>query len=151
MASSQFRPPSAKVFQFLYSIGLGTLVGKMVLLLTTTGRKSGLPRTTALQYEEIGDDIYLGSSRGLEADWVKNILANPQVKIQVKKCQIVGNAEVVTDAERIADFLQVRLQRHPRMVGMIMKSDGLPEKPSRADLAEYARKLALVIVRPIAS
>lgn len=44
--------------------------------------------------------------------------------------------------------MELRLQRHPRMIGMIMKSEGLPEKPSRADLEEYARKITLVIVRP---
>ena len=61
----------------------------------------------------------------------------------------MGLAEVVTDCERIADFMQVRLERHPRMIGMIMKSEGLPEKPSRAELVEYSRKLAMVIVRPV--
>jgi hypothetical protein len=35
------------------------------------------------------------------------------------------------------------------MIGMIMKAEGLPEKPGQADLLEYSRKIAMVIVRPV--
>jgi hypothetical protein len=58
-------------------------------------------------------------------------------------------AETVTDPCRIADFLELRLKRHPRMVGKILKSEGLPEAPSRAELEEYAQRLAMVIIRPV--
>ena len=46
-----------------YAIGLGPLIGRHVLLLTTTGRKSGLRRVTPLQYEEIDGVFYIGSAR----------------------------------------------------------------------------------------
>ena len=121
-------------------------MGRLVLLLTTTGRKSGQPRVTALQYEEIDGAIYLGSSRGIHADWVRNIHADQRVKIRVKDRRFDGLAEVVTDCDRIADFMQVRLESHPRMIGMIMKSEGLPEKPNRDELVDSSRKLAMVIV-----
>ncbi len=147
MDKRQFHSPPVHLFKALYVIGLGPQVGRLILLLTTTGRKSGQPRVTALQYEEIDGDIYLGSSRGMAADWVRNILANPEVLIQVKHHRFTGQAEVVTDAERIADFMQVRLERHPRMIGMILKSEGLPEQPSRNELVEYSCKLAMVIVK----
>lgn len=62
-----------KIHRVLYAIGLGPLIGRIVLLLTTMGRKSGLPRVTPLQYEEINGDYYLGSARGLKADWLRNI------------------------------------------------------------------------------
>ena len=123
------------------------MVGRLILLLTTTGRKTGLPRATALQYEEKNDDIFLGSSRGLKADWVRNILADPQVEVQVKNRKFTGQAEVISDPVRVADFLEMRLRNHPRMVGMIMRSEGLPERPSRTELEEYAKNIALVIIR----
>jgi deazaflavin-dependent oxidoreductase (nitroreductase family) len=41
----------------------------LVLLLTTTGRKSGRPRQTRLQYEKEGGVIYVASARGQQADW----------------------------------------------------------------------------------
>jgi len=48
---ARFHPPPADAIRLLYRLGLGPLVGRVVLLLTTTGRKSGLPRVTPLQAE----------------------------------------------------------------------------------------------------
>lgn len=149
MKHQQLRPPDVRMFKTLYALGLGPLVGRLVLLLTTTGRKSGLPRTTALQYEEVDGAIYLGSSKGAQADWFKNLVANPNVSIRVKSRQFSGQAEAVTDPVRIADFLELRLRRHPRMIGAMLKSEGLPATPSRAELETYASKLAIAIIRPL--
>lgn len=138
-----------KLHRFLYAIGLGPLVGKIILLLTTIGRRSGKKRVTPLQYEMIGSDYYLGSARGLQADWVRNIQANPNVEIRVGRRHVQGFAEVVTDVSKFADFLEIRLERHPRMIGLIMeKAHGLPRRPSRGQLETLAEKEALVIVHP---
>jgi deazaflavin-dependent oxidoreductase (nitroreductase family) len=149
MSSKQLRPPDVRVFKALYAIGLGPLVGRLVLLLTTTGRKSGLPRTTALQYEEVDGAIYLGSSKGTHADWFKNLVANPCVTVRVKSRQFSGQAQAVTDPALVADFLELRLRHHPRMVSTMLKAEGLSATPSRAELETYASNLALAIIRPI--
>jgi len=138
-----------KLHRVLYAIGLGPIIGRIILLLTTTGRKTGLKRITPLQYEEIDGKYYLGSARGLKSDWVRNIQVDPQVEIRVKSLNIQGQAEVVADPCRIADFVEVRLQRHPFMIGMIMqKAHGLPKHPSREQLEKLAEDEALVIVTP---
>jgi deazaflavin-dependent oxidoreductase (nitroreductase family) len=138
-----------RIHRVLYAIGLGSVVGKIVLLLTTTGRKSGLKRVTPLQYELIGDDYFVGAARGLQADWVRNIQACPYVELRVGKRELKATAEVVTDPYRFADFIEVRLARHPRMVGFIMeKAHGLPRRPSREQLEELARTEAFVILHP---
>ncbi len=138
-----------KIHRFLYAIGLGPVIGRIVLLLTTTGRKSGQPRITPLQYEQIDGAYYLGAARGLKADWVRNLQANPNVELRVGAKRVSGLAEVVTDPQRMADFLEVRLQRHPLMIGLIMqKAHGLPKHPSRAQLEKLAENEAVVIVRP---
>ena len=138
-----------KIHRVLYAIGLGPLVGRIILLLTTTGRKSGMKRVTPLQYEKIGEDYYLGAARGLKADWVRNIQSNPQVEIRVGAKRFEGCAEVVTDPCRFADFLEVRLERHPRLIGFIMeKAHGLPRHLSREQLEGLAKNEAVVIVHP---
>lgn len=138
-----------KVHRVLYAIGLGPLVGKFILLLMTTGRKTGRERVTPLQYELIGGDYYLGAARGLQADWVRNIQSDPHVEIRVGGKQVRGIAEVITETSRFADFLEVRLERHPRMIGLIMeKAHGLPRHPSREQLEELAGKEALVVIHP---
>ncbi|HEX5807703.1 MAG TPA: nitroreductase/quinone reductase family protein [Anaerolineales bacterium] len=138
-----------KIHRVLYAIGLGPLVGKIILLLTTTGRKSGKERVTPLQYERIGNNYYIGAARGLRADWVRNIQANPKVEVRVGSKQFCAHAEVVTDPATFADFLEVRLTRHPHLVGFIMqKAHGLSSHPSRGQLEELAKEEALVILHP---
>ncbi len=139
-----------KIHRVLYAIGLGPLVGRIILLLTTTGRRSGKKRVTPLQYEKIGGDYYLGAARGLKADWVRNIQSNPQVELRVGAKHVCGTAEIITDPSKFADFLEVRLARHPRMIGLIMeKAHGLPRHPSRGQLEALAKDEAFVIVHPI--
>lgn len=145
---SPFRAPPATIVKSLYRLGFGPIIGRFVLLLTTTGRKSGLPRVTPLQYEVVDGAIYIGSARGTKADWFRNILANPCVQVQVKSRSFEGRADAITEVSRIADFLEYRLKQHPWMLGMILKSDGMPAAPSRAELEEYAQRLAMVIIRP---
>jgi deazaflavin-dependent oxidoreductase (nitroreductase family) len=135
--------------QAAYALGLGPVLGKLVLLLITTGRKSGRPRVTPLQYEQQDGLFYLGSARGQSADWFRNILVNPQVEIRVKGSRFICRAQPVTDCERIADFLELRLKRHPKMVGAMLKSEGLAKNPTRAQLEGFASHLALVILEPI--
>jgi len=138
-----------KIHRVLYAIGLGPLIGKIILLLTTTGRRSGKKRVTPLQYELIGADYYLGAARGLKADWVRNIQSNPQVEIRVGTKCFQGMAEVITDPSKFADLMEVRLARHPHMVGLIMeKAHGLPRHPSREQLEELAKCEAVVVVHP---
>jgi deazaflavin-dependent oxidoreductase (nitroreductase family) len=138
------------VHRLLYSIGLGPIVGKIILLLTTTGRRSGQKRVTPLQYEEINGKYYLGSARGTLSDWFRNIEADGRVEVRVKNKQFRGLAEAVTDPVQIADFLEIRLQRHPLMIGLLMqKAHGLPKKPNREQLLELAGSEAMVIIQPV--
>ena len=58
------QPGTRRLYKFLnkppriaYALGLGPLVWGLVLLLTTTGRKTGLQRVTPLQYEQIEIDL----------------------------------------------------------------------------------------------
>ncbi len=143
-----YRPPAPYIFKALYARGFGPIIGRFMLLLTTRGRKSGLPRLTALQYEEIDGAIIVGSSRGIKADWYQNILADPHVLVRIKAREFRGQAEPSTDPVRIADFLEYRLKQHPRMVGAILRRAGLPMTPSRTDLERYASGLAMVVIRP---
>jgi deazaflavin-dependent oxidoreductase (nitroreductase family) len=133
--------------QILYALGLGPAYGRLVLLLTTIGRKSGLPRVTPLQYEEVDGVFYVASARGQQADWFRNIVANPQVEVRVKARHFHGVAEPITDPIPMADFLELRLHRHPRMIGTMFRVQGLPARPNRVQLEQYATKRTLVAIR----
>jgi len=103
---------------------------------------------TPLQFEEMDGKIYIAAAMGLKADWIRNIQANPKVEVRVKSQRYSGFAEVYTDIKVIADFLDVRLQRHPRMVGAILRARGIGIPTSRRDLEEYARQITLVVITP---
>jgi len=78
------------------SIG-GSIVGLPVLLLTTTGRKSGQPRTKPLCYFEEGQDLVLIASNG-GADkhpaWYLNLKNDPKVRLRLKGPEFPAVAEV---------------------------------------------------------
>ena len=135
--------------RLVYALGFGPIIGPLVLLLTTKGRVTGKPRVTPLQYERVDSSIVMGSSRGLKSDWVRNILADSRVEIRIGWNRWKGEAEVVDDLDRIIKFLEIRLQNHPRMVGAILKSNGIPSKPTRTALAKYAADTVIVIVEPL--
>ena len=135
--------------QVAYALGLGPLIGRFVLLLTTHGRKSGQLRVTPLVFEQRGDTILVASARGPSADWLRNIVANPEVSVRLGRRCFHGLAELTTDAERIADYLERQLRRNPRAFGAILRSEGLSSRPSRAELVRFTPRRPMVTIRPI--
>jgi len=94
---------------------IGGALGKMpVLLLTTTGRKSGQPRTWPLGYFRDGERTIIIASAGGEPThpaWYLNLTANPRVTVQIGQETIPMAAATATGAERerlwtrlVADF-----------------------------------------------
>ena len=131
-----------------YKHGFGP--ARVVMLLTTIGRKSGLPRQTPLQYEKVDDDYYIASARGKDADWFKNICANPNVHVQIRDLEFDATAEPVTDPIRIANFIELRLRRHPIMIRFIMHLvDGLPLRFNRTDIEKICQGKVMVILHPV--
>lgn len=91
----------------------GRELGLPVCLLTTTGRKSGLPRTRALVYLADGDRVVLVAAQGglpTQPQWVHNLLANPEVQVQIGSQIRSMRARVADDAERA--------QLWPRLVAL---------------------------------
>ena len=76
----------------LYRIGLARQAGKRFLLLTTTGRRSGRPHTCALNYVRDKDEVYVFAGRGPRADWYRNAMVTPDVRVQLGKEQWVARA-----------------------------------------------------------
>jgi deazaflavin-dependent oxidoreductase (nitroreductase family) len=143
----KFHPPN-KAFTKAYQKFLHLPMGRLVLVLTTTGRKTGKPHSIGLQYELIDDRYYVGAADGEHADWYRNILHSPKVSIQVGKKSIEATASTVDDPDQICDYLEMRLKRHPLMIRTILRIDGTAGKIDRAALLEYSRKIRLVILTP---
>lgn len=84
--------------------------GAPTLLLTTTGRRTGQPRTTALFYTPYGDRqvlvaSYAGDRR--HPQWYLNLEADPHVKVQIGNDAWTAMAEVIAGPERAALWSRV--------------------------------------------
>jgi len=93
--------------------------------------------------------FYLGSARGSNADWFRNIQANPQVELQIGSRRFRCMAQPLTDPASIADFLELRLKRRPKMMRAMLRLEGFPKQPVRADLEALAGQIAAVAIRPL--
>jgi deazaflavin-dependent oxidoreductase (nitroreductase family) len=79
------------------------ITGLPVALLTTTGRKTGKARTVPVASFEDGGDVLVIASFGGSPQhpaWFNNLVAKPEVTVQVKDRVYPARAEVVSGAER---------------------------------------------------
>src|SRR3954469_15697169 len=77
--------------------------GTQTLLLTTTGRRSGEPRTTPLIYGEHDGDYMIVASKGGADEppaWYLNLQEQPEVEVQVKADRFKARARTATDEEK---------------------------------------------------
>jgi len=79
--------------------------GAPTLILTTLGRRSGKPRRLALIYGQDGDRYVVVASKGgadQHPEWYLNLLANPEVQVQVKADRFRAKARTATPEEHEA-------------------------------------------------
>jgi deazaflavin-dependent oxidoreductase (nitroreductase family) len=77
--------------------------GTSVLILTTTGNRSGQSRSTPLIYGTHGDDYLVVASKGGAPDhpaWYLNLSAEPEVEVQVRGDRFRARARTATAEER---------------------------------------------------
>jgi deazaflavin-dependent oxidoreductase (nitroreductase family) len=82
----------------------GQFANSSLLLLHTTGAKSGQPRINPVAYTTDGDRYVIIASKGgapTNPDWYYNLVANPKVKVEVGTEQFQARATVPAELERI--------------------------------------------------
>ncbi len=111
-------PPWAKPFSVAHIMlyrATGGVIGywlgaQRALLLTTTGRKSGLPRTQPLTYFALEGALALVASNwGSDAPpaWYLNLVARPSAHVQLRREAFPVTAAVATPDERARLWLRV--------------------------------------------
>lgn len=81
----------------------GPFTGRSLLLLTTTGAKTGEVRTNPLAYSRDGDRFVIVASKGgapRNPDWFHNLRAHPEVTVELGPEKFRARATVADDAER---------------------------------------------------
>lgn len=99
-----------------WRMGLGPVLshpalgGNRMLALSCWGRKSGKERHTMLSMATANETDYVCSGWGRKSDWVKNIIENPQVTVQVGRRIYAAAARRVADREEYAGVIQAMFE-----------------------------------------
>ncbi len=94
----------------------GPFKGAPMLLLTTTGAKSGKQRISPLMYLPDGNRMLIFASKGgapTNPDWYHNLLAHPQTTVEVGTESFNVKATVLTGEERDR-FYAEQAKRYPQ-------------------------------------
>jgi deazaflavin-dependent oxidoreductase (nitroreductase family) len=110
--------------------------------ITTTGRKSGLPRRIEIYFHQFDGELYLTGRPGFKRDWVANIAANPEFTLHLKH------------GVRADVAVRGRLEPNPEERGRILyraltESWGSDPERSRAALDRWVESAPFVHFEPI--
>jgi deazaflavin-dependent oxidoreductase (nitroreductase family) len=89
----------------MWRLGLGPWINiwpevfGRIMVITHTGRVTGLRRQTPVNYEIVDGEIYCVAGFGPGADWYQNMIADPQVEVWLPDGWWKGVAEDVSDIE----------------------------------------------------
>ncbi|MBS9534263.1 nitroreductase family deazaflavin-dependent oxidoreductase [Mycobacterium sp. M1] len=103
----------------------GPFEGAPVLLLTTTGAKSGQPRTSPMMYLPDGDRIIVFASnegRDTHPSWYHNLRANPSATVEVGTETFPATATEITGEEHDRLYA-IQAERYPGFAGYQAKTD----------------------------
>ena len=96
------------------------------LYLTTTGRKTGKPHSSEIWYVEHEDCYVLCAEQREKSDWVKNVMANPNIQFYVAERNSdvspqAGTAHIVTDTADIQAIAPVFDAKYKWSTGLFVR------------------------------
>ena len=117
------------IYRVLDRFGASEVMRRRMVMLTTRGRRSGRPRTTALNYALDDGTVYVMSGFG-RTDWIRNIEADPHVEVALGREHWHGDAHLGTDPEERrramrAALVQAATQGPPGFVKPVLRRLGL--------------------------
>ena len=121
----------------------GPFKDSQMLLLTTTGRKTGQRHTTPMGYTVEDGGMYVMTTNALKPvipQWFFNLVANPEVTLEVGTETYQARAEVQSD-EASEAFLQRFAEREPRlkMALEMMAANAAPNPRRRIPVVRFER------------
>lgn len=104
-----------------------------LVVLETVGRSSGLPRRTPVGGRRTGQSFWMVSEFGRQSNYVRNIEANPRVRLQLDGAWISGTAAVVD-----SDDARARLRSLGWLNSLLVRQIGNELLTLRIDLDDPA-------------
>lgn len=106
----------AKLPILFYRLGLGGLLGEELILLNHIGRKTGAIHQTVVRivsHEAKPEIYYIASAWGYKSQWPRNLLAHPEIVVQIGRRKLTVNAQLITPEQGARVLLDYR-QRYPQ-------------------------------------
>ncbi|GAA3131201.1 nitroreductase family deazaflavin-dependent oxidoreductase [Streptomyces rameus] len=100
-------------------------------LLETTGRTSGLPRPTPVGGSRVGDSFWIVSEFGFTSHYIRNIQADPRVRVRIRGRWHHGTAHLLPEDDAVA-----RLRTLPRFNSAAVRAFGTDLLTVRVDLED---------------
>jgi deazaflavin-dependent oxidoreductase (nitroreductase family) len=123
-----------------WRLGLGRLAGRVLLLITVTGRTSGLPRRTPVAPHRVGGRTYVWCPYGGRSQWYRNLVANPVATVQSHRGTQVVRAERLSDEEVVQVVEELRVFDAP-WLRRYLDGEGVADTPE--DLVRNKDRLHL--------
>lgn len=135
---------------WLYRLGLGELVNTLdIMVLTTRGRSSGLPRHIAIEYRVHGSKIYLVSAWGSRPDWFQNLRQTPIVTIRRGEQVLSARAHVVDNAGEALRVLHLFRKRAPVFYDALIARLTSIENVNSRTLPDISNQFTIVRLEPL--
>lgn len=109
---------------YFYRLHLGWLVGRRILCLRHTGRKTGRVRTNCIEviHADRGRREYtVISAYGRRSDWFRNIMKNPPLELQIGRERFVPEFRILSPSEA-RQVLKEAFSEHPGEVKFFLKN-----------------------------
>lgn len=106
---AEYNRLTAEEFRANHGQVTGDFEGRPILLLTTTGAKSGRSHVTPLIYADYGDRLIVCAAAGGQPNhpaWYHNIVANPTVRVEVGDDDFRAEAVVTSGEDRAVIFAE---------------------------------------------
>lgn len=110
--------------------------------ITTTGRKTGVPRRVEIYFHQFDGDYYLTGRPGFKRDWEANIKANPEFTLHLKR-RITVDVPVIGVAESDPE------KRAAIIFRALTESWGSEPQEARANLGYYVDTAPFIRFRPV--
>ncbi|MGW8249713.1 MAG: nitroreductase/quinone reductase family protein [Anaerolineales bacterium] len=122
------------------------IASKSIMLITYTGRKSGLQHTTPVNYMRIADHgqpvLYTTSYR--QRVWWRNLRGGADVVVRLRGRGLPAQAQLIEEVDAVVSELDIYLRQAPqvgRYIGVNMGANG---EPDASDLRRAAEKMVVI-------
>lgn len=143
---SEFAKMVTKLPILTWRLGLGPIAGRLFMIITHTGRKTGNPHQTMVEYHTMNGIKYVVCAFGVKTQWYRNIMADPRVTIQTSDGTEHMVAVRVTQDDELISVFNLMMRKDPPIMNWYIQSLGV--KPEQESILSHKQDLVFLRFDP---